>query len=333
MFALLAVWIGGVAGCKDDGKSGAESKEIEPIVKSAERGPVKMTVTADKSEITIAERLTLTIEVVAAEGVDVTMPEFGQELTQFVIRDFRDFPAEPFDGGRRWRQVYDLDVFLSGTYAVPGLTAQFIDRRKGHDAVIEGRLSTEGFEVTVASLLEGEFDPRAYNDIKGPVELPVDRTWAWAWWTGGGLAGAALMTAAIIWFMRRRRRAKAVEIVIPPHEWAFDQLQALIDEQLVENGRINEFYFRLSMIVRRYIELRYGMTAPEWTTEEFLVNVQRSDALSPEHRGMLGEFLQACDMVKFALYVPANSEIEQAFNAARDFVSQTTAAESAKVAA
>ena len=270
------------------------------------------------------------------QPTSVTDSPVSRLRTEFAIRDFRDFPAEPFDGGRRWRQVYDLDIFLSGTYAVPGLTAQFTDRRKGEDDPIEGQLVSEGFEVTVASLLEGEFDPRAYNDIKGPVDLPVDRTWAWAWWTGGGLAGAALVTAAIIWFVRWRRRRSAVEIVIPPHEWAFDQLQALIEEQLVENGRINEFYFRLSMIVRRYIELRYGMTAPEWTTEEFLVNVQRSDALSPEHRAMLGGFLQACDMVKFALYEPETSEIERAFNLARDFVSQTAdaaSAESAKVAA
>ncbi len=300
----------------------AESAEAGPAFRAAERGPVKMTVKVDKGEITLAERLKLMVEVVAEEGVEVEMPRFGERLTDFSIRDYREYPAEAFEGGRRWRQEYDLDVFLSGEYTVPEMTAMFTDARGGADSIIEAGVTTDEFTVTVKSLMAGEFDPTAFRDVKGPVELPVTRTWAWAWWTGGTLGAVAFLVLVIIWLVRRARRP-APEIVVPAHEWAFDQLQALIDEQLVERGMIHEFYFRLSMIIREYTERRFGLMAPEWTTEEFLVEVQRSLKLPVEYRGMLGDFLTACDMVKFALYEPAADEIERALNASRDFIDQS----------
>ena len=180
-------------------------------------------------------------------------------------------------------------------------------------------MTTDEFILTVTSLVEGEFDPRVFRDVKGPVGLPADRTWAWAWWTGGVLVGTLLLIAAMVMLVRRIGR-EPPEVIIPAHEWAFEQLKLLIDEELVEGGMVHEFYYRLSMIVRQYIELRFDLTAPEWTTQEFLVEVQRSLKLPVEYRSNLGNFLTACDEVKYALYEPASDEIETAFNAARDFV-------------
>lgn len=311
-----------VSGCDDPaGSTGEDGAKVEPIVKTVERGPVKLTVSVDKNVISLAERLELTIEAEAADGVDVEMPQFGEQLDAFAIRDFRNFPAEPIEGGRRWRQTYDLDVFVSGEYPVPELTVRFVDRRDENN-VIEGEITTDAFTVTVASLLEGEFDPTQFREVKGPVELPISRTWMWVWWVAGGTVAVGIAVWCVVWFIRWLRREQP-EIQIPAHEWAYDELQKLLDEQLIEKGLVNEFYFRLSMIVRVYIERRFDLMAPEWTTQEFLIETQRSEVLPFEHRSTLGGFLQACDMVKFALHRPDDTEIEQAFDGARDFVSQT----------
>jgi hypothetical protein len=308
--------------------NGAE--EVKPIVKTAEVGPVKMTVTADKNRITIAERLKLTIEITAASGVDIEMGEPGDQLNEFQVRNFTNRPAEAVEGGRRWARTYDLDIFLSGEYSVPAIEARFIDHRK-EDASqrggptsqpVEGIIRTEPFTVTVTSLLEGTFDPAKFRDIKGPVELPVERKLAWLRWVAAGAAVVAGGVGLALWWRRRKRRRQE-QLVVVPHEWAFDQLRLLIDDKLVEQGLVHEFYFRLSHIVRVYIELRFGLMAPERTTEEFLVEVHRSDALRADHKTLLGDFLQACDMVKFAMYEPTAAEVERAFDSARDFVEQT----------
>lgn len=322
-FGLVGLCALILSGCTERAQqSGDDQGGAGPIVETAECGPVKMRVSVDKGEITLAERLALTIEVTAQAGVDVEMPPFGDQLGEFGIRDFRDEVAVPVEGGRRWRQVYDLDIFVSGEYTIPGMTARFVDRRKGDENVVEGEISTEPFAVTVTSLMEGTFDPTQFRDVKGPVRLPVSRAAMWMWWLGGGLGGLTIVVLLVAWLIRRARRP-APEIIIPPHEWAFDELQRLIDDQLVEQGLVHEFYSRLSMIVRRYIEKRFGLTAPELTTEEFLVEVQRDTRLPFDHRGSLGGFLQACDMVKFARYEPQTAEIERAFNLARGFVTET----------
>jgi len=319
---LCAVWCAG--GCGQPTGAPEKKDASAGIVKTAEKGPVTMTVSVDHGEITIADRLHLTVEVVAKDGVDVTMPSFGEDLDAFAIRDFRDSNAEKVPGGRRWVQNYDLDLFVSGTYPVPPMTATFVDRRKGDQdgEAIETSITTEGFDVTVASLMEGDFDPTQIRDIKAPASLPLERTWVWLWWTLGVVASVVGVIMLVVWLVRRSRRPTPV-VVIPAHEWAFDALQQLISDQLVEQGMVHEFYFRLSMIVREYIERRFHLMASEWTTEEFLVHVQRSEVLAVEYRDMLGGFLEACDRVKFALYEPTTGEIEGAFNAARDFVAQT----------
>jgi len=317
-----ALLVCGPAGCGSQDGANQEAAPAGPIVKTAERGPVHMTVTAEPGELTIADRLTLSVEVSAEEGVDVEMPEFGKDLTAFAIRDFREAPVETVDGKRRWRQEYVLDIFLSGVYPVPELTAHFTDRRKGEENVVESSVSTEPFEVNVRSLVEGEFDPTKFRGLKPPVEIPISRSWAWAGWGLAGLAAAAVV-ALIGWWVVRRMRRPSVEFIMPAHEWAFAELRRLADAKLVEQEQVHEFYYRLSMIVRMYIERRFRLMAPERTTEEFLVEVQRDQRLSADHRATLGAFLSSCDMVKFALYQPGTREIEQAFDAARDFIEET----------
>ena len=185
-------------------------------------------------------------------------------------------------------------------------------------------LTTDPFSIEVTSLLEGEFDPTKFRDVKAVAALPADRTWVWLWWTGGIVDGLAILIAAIAIVIVRYRRRSARTITIAPHEWAFQQLRMLADGKLIEAGKVREFYYRLSEIARTYIELRFGLMAPEQTTEEFLREMRSRKALPPEYQPQLADFLEACDMVKYALYEPVADEIEHVFNTARDFIAQSS---------
>lgn len=315
-----------LAGCSDSGGAGDSAEDVQPVVKTADRGAVKLAVTASKGRISIAERLELRIEAEAEPGIEVEMPQFGAAVGGFQVRDFQPAVEETLPDGRtRQAQVYDLDMLVSGEYSVPAITIRYVDRRKDDAEEAASELSTEPFTITVASLLEGEFDPQQFHDVKPPATLVADRTWGWAWVTAGVLAGLAGAGLLVRYFVGRSQRPRSVS-VIPPHEWALRQLRELVAAKLIEAGRVQEFYFRLSEIVRTYIELRFGLMAPERTTEEFLAELRSSDALSADRKALLEEFLEACDMVKFALYEPATEEIERAFNAARDFVQQSVPA-------
>jgi hypothetical protein len=65
------------------------------------------------------------------------------------------------------------------------------------------------------------------------------------------------------------------------------------------------------------------LRAPEETTEEFLADLRRSDALIPVHRNLLAAFLNACDLVKFAAHQPAMADIQTAFDHVKRFILET----------
>ena len=57
---------------------------------------------------------------------------------------------------------------------------------------------------------------------------------------------------------------------------------------------------RFLSIIRRYLEDRFELRAPELTTEEFLTVAGTPVLLSHEHQKLLRDFLRQADLVKFA---------------------------------
>ncbi len=127
----------------------------------------------------------------------------------------------------------------------------------------------------------------------------------------------------------RKTRAKKEEVIIQksPDEIAFKELDTLLAEDLLARGKVKLFHLRISDILRSYIENRFGLKAPERTTEEFLSeltqDVQIQKALLGDHKRLLGEFLNQCDLVKFAKHEPTTGESGKTVIICREFVEET----------
>ena len=152
--------------------------------------------------------------------------------------------------------------------------------------------------------------------IKPPVEVPNE--WAWLWWTLAGLLVAAAITAALIWFLKKRAQAPAIPI-IPPHVRAKQRLHAALS--LIHDARL--FCIEVSSITRVYLEERFNFHAPERTTEEFLLELQSTTLLVPDQKQSLGEFLQSCDLVKFARFEPTEAALRELHDSALRLVDET----------
>jgi hypothetical protein len=161
------------------------------------------------------------------------------------------------------------------------------------------------------------------RDIKGPVGLAeaVRRKWQ-----AIVLAGVmALMSAVLVVQLIRhvRRRPKLVAPPAAAHEIAYAALRELAARDLVGAGQMKEYYYELSLIVRHYIENRFGLRAPEQTTEEFLRSLGSGSELSAEHRTMLQEFLTESDLVKFANADATAEDARRAHDCAVAFIEET----------
>lgn len=154
------------------------------------------------------------------------------------------------------------------------------------------------------------------RDIKPPVEITSGLTWLW--WTLGALAVVGI--ALIIWWLLRRRRK---EVVVVPPEPAHIRARKNLEAALALIGQPKPFCIAVSDAARHYLEDRFDFRAPERTTEEFLLELKRTDLLTREQKESLGNFLQSCDLVKFARYEPGEPELRELHRAALRLVEET----------
>jgi hypothetical protein len=322
----LVVTLSVVSGCAPKSKTGEPGAEAVGIERTFERGPLKVVVRLTPEEPTIADSIQLSLEVTSDENYTVDMPSFGEKLEQFGITDFTESQPQLVEGNRtRTVRSYELEPFLSGEYVIPPMKFAFRSKGKESDDQGDHELDTEEIKLTVRSLLDETKAGLKIHDIEGPVSLERPSR-ARLWWTiGGAAAGLIFLVAPVIWLVMRRERKVYVPPPVPAHEIAFQELEKLVADDLPRKGQIKPFYQRISDILRRYIENRFGLHAPDQTTEEFLAEMQESPALPPVHQGRLKEFLQHCDLVKFAEHVPGTDEIQGTFDACKNFIIETQA--------
>jgi hypothetical protein len=249
------------------------------------------------------------------------MPRIDEKMLQnFGIADWRNPEHYLDDKGNvvtKWQ--YRLEPFLSGKYALPQFTFNFHDANS--TKIDQYSLSTEPVDIEVTSLLGEQRSKLVIADIYNVLEL--HRTISL--WLYIVLAGSFVAVVIVsIWFYFRRRTAAAlIRIFVPAHEIAYERLGALVKDDLIKAGRIKEFYQRISDILRHYIEDRFALKAPERTTEEFLVEMQAADILAVGDKKQIAEFLQHCDMVKFAKMHPTSEQIQRTFDLVKNFIEMT----------
>lgn len=301
---------------------------VDEIVQVSESGPVKATVTLSPKKPQLGDSLTLTLSVLAQPGVQVEMPPFGEALGRFAIASFTPRSDGQPDGSTLHSQRYVLEAPMSGRQRIPSLRIEFVDKRAPAASADAGTASTvdDGHElltdeiaIDIASVLRegqdhelrGLRDPLAEGP--GPAQLAAF-----------ALAPVAILVGlGIAWQLRRMRRRSALQVRISAYDQARQRLADLEGRGWPVQQDADAWYVDLSDIVRRYIEDRFGVRAPELTTEEFLREAHQQVGLSPAQRELLEAFLRTCDRVKFAGYVPQQAESQQAFNEACRFVDDT----------
>ena len=159
------------------------------------------------------------------------------------------------------------------------------------------------------------------KDVKPPVNLP---DYWWLLWLLLAAAAVSLVVYFFFWFKRKVKTPvvpKAPEL--PAWEKAYQQLEALQRENLLEKGLFKEFFTRVSDIARHYMENRFNIRAPHMSTEEFLYYLGITGHLNDTQKLALKDFLNSCDMVKFAKYDPTIKEAQVNFDLAKRLVDDT----------
>lgn len=291
--------------------------ESPPATESATAGSaVTVRAQAEPQQVTIGDRLRYSIEVEAPSGTELTLPVLAERIGAFDIVDFGSLPPRHIEGRVVTGYWYTLTTFDTGRYVLP---APKVRVRRG-----ERTEEVQGNEVTieVQSVLPKEQGATDIRDIKPLVRPPADLRPLY-------LGAASLVTLVALglgfWFLLNRPKRRYTVPPPPPDEVALRALDRLWARRDLQEGRWEPYYVELSAIVRRYLEERFDIRAPEMTTEEFLVAAGNDPRLTPSQRQLLAAFLHQADLVKFARAVPNLSDAEAAYRSARRFVDETKA--------
>lgn len=327
----FALTLATAAGCHggESAEPAAAAAPITPakdaIARTTEVGPVKATIKVWPARPTLGDSIYARLEIDAPSGISVDAPfqEAGdQRLGRFRVVAFtRDTQRKP-DGGQHHEQTYTLDAPSSGRQRIPPLRFEFTDSHGGsagsaHKAeeVLTDEVPLEivplPTEAANAQLrpAAGELDPDV-GGIGGLTLLAIASALC--------VVGSGSVLGYRAWRARRR-----IERQRSAYDEAVSQLRALEDAGPPDDTAADGWFVALSAIVRRYLEQRYEIRAPELTTEEFLPVATARPELTAEHRGLLRSFLERCDRVKFAGYRPDADESLATLKAARGFVEDT----------
>jgi len=283
------------------------------------QGSISVESKVDRNTILIGDVFQYSVIVTHDDDVNLILPELAANLGMFEIRDYKEIEPQKTDGKIVSQTNYLLSTFDTGEFEIPELQ---IGYSTAADSTVKF-IKTEPLKIMVQSLNPAEAGD--IRDVKPPLVPPRDyRQYI-------KLAVIIILIIAavlfVIYYIKRRKAGKALlpsrqKPPRPAHEVALEELEALAQSDFLPSGKIKEYYIRISDIIRQYIENRFFIYAPEMTTTQLLEKMEL-EKLDKNYIDMMREFLDSCDLVKFAKYIPEEKETNVLTQLAFDFVNQS----------
>lgn len=268
---------------------------LAAIIFQAQQGAIEFKVESENARVDPAESVFLRLELVAPAGSGARLPDLRSRVNGFSLaEDFTEDPVKCDDGREKlsanWRLVPQpySDVYRVRPFAVGPIVCGpiYFEPPQEREAVT-GEMEVE---------IKKDFPPLSWR-LVAAAALAL-----------AAVSGLAFLLVKLVRYLARKVR----EHRMSPIERAWVELDRLIKKGLPGRGRYKDFYIELTMVVRRYIQRKYGIRAPHMTTEEFLQTASPSDELK--------RFLESADMVKFAGVEATPEMADEAVDCARGYL-------------
>jgi len=232
-------------------------------------------------------------------------------------------PARLDDSASAWKPWRLSSWATDGEHAVSAQSIRLDQLKPGVIAIPDVKVR---FRATAAEAWEEvEWknilrEMRQAPDIEPPPPPPPESSWKrYLPW----LAAGAVAVIAAAWLLRRRLTAQPLPL--PPDQWALRELERIERTMMPPAGEPDVFHTQVSNVVRRYLQERFGLRAPQQTTAEFLAF--SAPKLAAPQQALLRDLFERCDLAKFARAAISAEDCRRAAGLARTFVQQTAAPE------
>jgi hypothetical protein len=148
------------------------------------------------------------------------------------------------------------------------------------------------------------------------IAPPVDYSLVPPWVVFVAAFAGLLLLGLIVWLLMRRRKQPQPPKL--PRDIALEELEQIGHE--IERITPYRFSIRVSDILRRYVTDQYALPVTRQTSVEFLTALAKSSPFSEAEKSLLEDFLNRCDLIKFARYEATASDSQLLLEEAMRFV-------------
>ncbi len=160
------------------------------------------------------------------------------------------------------------------------------------------------------------FAQETFHDIAPPVDYSLIP----AWMIFLGAVIALALIGLLIWHGRKLFRKQ--QPARSARERALDALAAM--ESGLERNPPYQFSIAVSDVLRRYVLEQFDLPMTRQTSIEFLNAIAVARNFSEEEKHLLADFLDRCDLIKFARYEATAEDSRLLLDEARRFVKGET---------
>lgn len=286
---------------------------------------IKVDVALDSTKLSIVEPFDVSVTVAAPKNVETDLSFESND--NFELENLRKTKVATKDSLEKRKYILTLMPKTVGNQTLNGIVLAYsspdaheLDKKIPLEAIdvrVGGFLSDKDYQQIDSKGIQSYFDK--HITIEGNEKLPLSKKLI-----AVVIALVLLIAIVIVLLLRRANQPEQeIRIIMNARDIASRLLEKLESENLVQDGEYKRYYQDLSNILRYYIEYRFGINAPDKTTEEFFDALRDEDVLDAITKSELKEFLTHCDMVKFAKRIPSLDDMKAARNLATEFVDKT----------
>jgi hypothetical protein len=201
------------------------------------------------------------------------------------------------------KAMTDITVIMQVSFYRPGTWSLPEVQIKGSDGIDIGyKVPT----IEIAAVNE----KAEFQEIEPPLELGGN------WWRIAvlGLGIIALAVAAFFawrYIRKRLEERRLAPVIILPIEIFMKEIGELGGDRLIEEGKIEEFVFGISMIFRKFLSQQFRFDATDMTTYEIEKNIRKAfpkNLLNAHFDDIMRNF-NMWDLSKFAEFAPTKEQL------------------------
>jgi len=148
------------------------------------------------------------------------------------------------------------------------------------------------------------------------IAPPVHYSFVPAWVVFVGTFFGLCLIGLLIWLWKRKPKKEPPPKT--PRQIALEQLETISAE--IETANPYQFSIRVSDILRRYVTNQFALPLTRQTSIEFLTALSKASSFSADEKSLLEDFLNRCDLIKFARYEASSADSRLLLDEATRFV-------------